>query len=206
MGNYSWLIWSTGQPEKVRIDWSKVDETIINKGYPYFYTNKCKTLKDLGNELNDHKFFGYWDNDTEKKLIAINKALTGPDNVYPRLYFEEEGWNRLHFIEFHPGTDDVYHGHKIFNFDYEPEPEDASDIWIDTQEEHRKKYALSIVKNPSNWTCSKVEISQPLSALDKAYALLLVLNGLRHEDIKNDPVRMLDLTQKAMKMSKVINK
>jgi len=203
MGNYSWLLFFTDNADKVTIDWSKVETSLLGNGYPYICdTEECATLEELANMLDDQKFFGYWDNNTEKKLIAINKALINPDSKQycPRLYFEEGGWDRVHFIEFHPGTDNVYHGSKIFNIKYNEEPENASSDWFDTEDLRVKNLKLNIARDPCNWSIYKVEVTPPQTLLQQNFVLLLALKGLRHEEVIKDPKLFNDLSKIAMNM------
>lgn len=109
MGNYSWLRASRNAPEICRINWSAMDTTklfkhwILQDCYEAKDEERPSTLADMAKRWDDTKFCGYFTNEYIEALGEFTRCLM-PYNSFPRLYYENEGWDELWCLEFHPGT------------------------------------------------------------------------------------------------------
>jgi hypothetical protein len=126
MGNYSWLLRILNCKDTI-IDWETILKLYPNIWEHYRYSQKdiikLKSLYDFSISLHDTKLFGYIDNNYCKLLckISLHTSFTDKYNskLFPRIYFEEEGWDRIHFLEFHCGTEEVIWGSYAFDFIYD---------------------------------------------------------------------------------------
>lgn len=128
MGKLSYLVICNGVSSKVQIDWEKISE---EKVAPIPDLKRCEaaipdyqpdTISELAEELDETKLFGYLTNDYIEALQEVclassyepplSKDITDVElqAKRPRIYFEEEGYDCLHYLEFHPGTTTVYKG------------------------------------------------------------------------------------------------
>ena len=95
---------------------------LLNDNYLDIYEDdsiNITSIADLANYLHDRKLFGYLTNSTIKTLCKIclhTKFIHTNINQYPKLYFEEEGWDKIHFLEFYPGTETIIWGSYAFDF------------------------------------------------------------------------------------------
>jgi len=144
------------------------------------------SLKDYAICLNDTKLFGYIDHNTERLLMGISYAtvMTGPTDsptdekkVYPIMYFEEEGWIRLHYLEFNPTVDHIIWGCRTFDFDQMD--------WSDQQTAKRKYYMMCLIRDrATNWTVTKMTgVGQHMDPRVEQYMVGLMLMGKRPEDL-----------------------
>lgn len=124
MGNYSWIL-RILNCKNTNIDWNTVLKNypdICNEyGYSDKNTHNIKSLYDFACKLDDTKLFGYLCNKLIKLLckICLHTSYTNEfelNKTLPRMYFEEEGWDRIHFLEFHCGTEEIIWGSYAFNF------------------------------------------------------------------------------------------
>ena len=128
MGNYSWLL-KIINGDCTIIDWKSIlpiINSIRDNNYFYIDEKECSeivSITDLSNFLNDRKLFGYLTNSYIESLckICLHTKFTNnnEDIKYPKMYFEEEGWDRIHFLEFHPKTEDILWGSYAFDFNYD---------------------------------------------------------------------------------------
>lgn len=132
MGNYSYLK-KVLFGKETRIDFEKLKEELnkidtekeLDPYYLYYLTLDDGKIKDIenfedyANRIDGNKFCGYLTPGTVKKLCKSGKCMTAGAYINPIMYFEEEGWDRLHYFKFFPGTETVEHGVYAFNFDEE---------------------------------------------------------------------------------------
>lgn len=223
MGNYSWLVATLNGAAQCRIDWDacKFENSWSTHSEGYHVTSlkdldpkdptttgdtpvdpgdiRPDTVEDLANALNDRKLFGYLDDGYVEAFreICRHMSMTDGSRSFPRMYFEEEGWMRLHYIEFHPGTDIVMLGTLSYSEkedlpDYEGAPprdsaERENGEWDPTDEQYR---AWKLSKNatfmrwieegdPKRWS-----VQQMLPQKGECPALLVLMSmfGIRPED------------------------
>lgn len=130
MGNYSYLL-KVLNCKNTRINWNNFKDKlfeIMKDKDNYFYFNNEETfdnivsLEDLAIHLRYKKLFGYLTNPTCEILskICLNTEFTDSDNLsQPIMYFEEEGWDRLHYLKFNIGSEDIEWCSYAFDFDTE---------------------------------------------------------------------------------------
>jgi len=187
MGNYSWLLKIINGDTTI-IGWNSVFpvDNLLNDNYLTIYKEdsiNISSITDLANYLHDRKLFGYLTNSTIKTLCKIclhTKFIDGNINItnYPKLYFEEEGWDRIHFLEFHLGTETVIWGSYSFDFnreelekslidDYkliynmENEDFDYETRIYDKIYKKRKEYILNLINDThTNWNIQKLDYSK----------------------------------------------
>lgn len=201
MGNYSYLIITTGGAESCTIDWGacqfNYDE--IKHGEGYHITifkdetpdKRPKTIADLAKELHNHKLFGYLDNGyigAIREVCLRTTDITG-QCLMPRIYFEEEGWLRLHYLEFMPGTTTVIHG--TFSFEEsdlpktgvnedDDEEEEMSREAIDRYEIEKREILLGFI-HKIGWRVN--HLVQVDESKRSALPTLMALFGIRPEDL-----------------------
>jgi len=179
MGNSTFFIKSINGATYSFINWENMDTNILENGYPYIkvddhFKRKVKTIDDLGSYFNDCKFFGYFDNYTITKFIHICKNInTRFEDLTPRLYFEEENFDRLHFIEFNLLNRNVLYGYKDFE-----EGENIDEV----------------IHDPENWKIIKLKNYTFIE--ESIFDLYSDVHGISYNDIFNDPHKQIDLRKK----------
>ena len=116
------------------IDWNLAKEEIdkINsskseyENWNHLYLDNIeelnvKSLQDFANFLNNKKIFGYLTNSYIKSLqkICLYTKFVGETKLKPKMFFEESGRGKIHFLEFNIGTEEITWG--IYNFDFDIE-------------------------------------------------------------------------------------
>lgn len=150
MGNYSYFIVSVNGASICKIDWDNCNfavETEHSECYHITWLKKNlvslgvdkrpETLEELAKSFDDHKLFGYLDNGYIEAFREVCRHLVMPPTVgkmFPRIYFEEEGFDRIHYLEFHPGTDVVLWGNLRYDMptlliEASPEDDDHFEKW-----------------------------------------------------------------------------
>ena len=209
MGNYSWLLKIINGDNTI-IDWKLIIPE-INFHNNQFYididdSSKISSITDLSDYLNDTKLFGYLNNNYIKSLCKISLHTKFIDNTkditkYPKMYFEEEGWDRIHFLEFHPGYEDVYWGSYAFDINYHEMEESIKIIKKITDEQKiyeeinlkKKEYMLNLINDKfTNWTIKKFQYSNENNNKDNnqdniSLYTIMELFGIRHEDYLKNP-------------------
>jgi hypothetical protein len=125
MGNYSWILQILNCKNTI-IDWITIikeySEIIDEYKYNEDDLYKIKSLYEFFIGFHDTKLFGYFNNKLSKFLckVCLHTSFIdqGKSNNNPRVYFEEEGWDRIHYLEFQCGTEKVFHGSHAFNFNH----------------------------------------------------------------------------------------
>ena len=130
MGNYSYLLKVLNCKNTI-INWNNFKDVLFELTKDtdnYIYFNNIDTfdnivsLEDLANHLHAKKLFGYLTNPTCEilSLICLNSVFTDKDNLgSPIMYFEEGGWDRIHYLKFNIGTEDIEWCSYAFDFDSE---------------------------------------------------------------------------------------
>jgi len=199
MGNYSYLL-DTTNCKNAKIDWVGFNTALLNiKGDHYFYPDtNPETLEDLAKILNGRKLFGYLTSSYIKILNKLSFFTTAESK--PVWYFEEAGWNRIHYLEFNPGYEDVIHGSFAFDINetyfkniFEKEWEekqlqkiysedDKEDIFADKIQEKQKDYMMNLIADSgTNWSKSKLEFD--CNQITKEADLWMYIMGIRKEDV-----------------------
>jgi hypothetical protein len=203
MGTYSLLLKIINGNCTI-IDWKSILPTLDsfkNNNYLDIYEEDCiniKSITDLANYLHDRKLFGYLTNSTKKTLCKISlhtKIIDEKIDIKPKLYFEEEGWDRIHFLEFHPGTETVIWGSYAFDFNQEEIEKSLIDEYkliYDMEKEDfdyqtriydkiyikKKEYILNLINDThTNWNIHKLDVNENENKVD-----FLSLSGIRNED------------------------
>jgi hypothetical protein len=114
MGNYSWLLAAINGADACRIKWDMYDVRLFEGigGYDAWHIAEAKrkkatTLVDVAHELHDTKLFGYLTDSFILALLELCNCLEMPqgmESCKPKIFYEEEGFDRVHFLEFTPGT------------------------------------------------------------------------------------------------------
>ena len=214
MGNYSYLL-KILNCDNTKINWEIVMKEIekINKestkddtNYLYYNlpddVNTIKNLANFSKHLNNHKVFGYLTNSYIKSLkqICKNTERILEDKENPKMFFEEEGWNRIHYLEFELGTENIIYGSYTYNFDteyyikiFEEEIKNKKQLNCIKEDPYElalakeKEYINNLIYDKStNWQIKKLEPTFTTQNKSNLH-LLLMLAGLRIEDYNRDP-------------------
>jgi len=201
MGNYSYLL-DTINCENTNINWEEFNNAIANiKDDHYFYPEETPgNLEELAKILNGRKLFGYLTCGYIKILHKLSLFTSTTENLKknPTWYFEEEGWNRIHYLEFNLGKEEVIHGsfafdinETYFNNILEKEWEeknlaltesDKEDWFIDKMCEKQKDYMMNLIADRgTNWNISKLDFN--MHRITKEVDLWMYLMGIRPEDV-----------------------
>jgi len=78
---------------------------------------QLETLNDLAHYWDESKLVGYMDESCIEALKEICKNLSPAADTNPKLYYDVELYGMMSYIEFEPGTENVYIG----TYDYLPE-------------------------------------------------------------------------------------
>lgn len=80
---------------------------------------KIFSLEDYAKSKHDRKFIQYLTSNSIKTLQIISKYTTSKIEIdnNPKIFYEFEGWNELYYIEFILGTEKIYLGYYVFDFD-----------------------------------------------------------------------------------------
>lgn len=220
MGNYSWLL-KTVNGDSTIINWNSVFpvENALNDNYLTIYEEDCiniSSITDLANYLHDRKLFGYLTNSTIKTLckICLNTKFIDENNIeYPKLYFEEEGWDRIHFLEFHPGTETIIWGSYAFDFNEKElekslidqykliynvnlmydNPDTETEIY-DKLDKRKQEYLLNLLSDRlTNWNIKNLDYSIDQNDNNSKLLDYLTLFGIRYEDYLKNPIETLKI-------------
>ena len=226
MANFSYLI-KVLYGKETNIDYEKLSELLKNIDCEYLSSliddenifgesyKKLENFEDYANRLNDRCLCGYLNSSTIERLCKSGLCMKNENNN-PIMYFEEEGWDRIHYFKFFPGTEEVEHGTYAFNFDeeYYSEKYDKLNSGIlnnlklkfsnksyDFDEkkyeyviEKKNEYMLNLIYDEStNWHKYLLNYNKKPSDTDNNLGIYLTLCGLRHEDIVNNPEKYKDL-------------
>ena len=182
MTHHSYLLY-TENCENTLIIWENFIEELVllekednNYLYVYKHTSTIKTLKDLAHELNDTKLCGYLTLPVKKILGLICKnidytILENELDKLPKMYFEEDGWDRIHYFEFYPGTDRIIWGSHALE-------RCISDC-------NKKEYINGLILNNS-YTWATIPFRYEERNLHDL-GLLFAMTGIRAEDYNKDP-------------------
>jgi hypothetical protein len=164
-------------------------------------------FNEYSNRLDDKALCGYLTPSTIKKLCKSGLCMENNNENNPIMYFDEEGWDRLHYFKFFPGTEKVEHGTYAFNFNsefYENKFIDELNISSkcvpctsktkDDIENEKYEYINNIRENyiqnlifDSNTAWRKYILdynkNEKISDLD----IIMTLSGVRSEDMEKDP-------------------
>jgi len=230
MGNYSWLL-KVINGDFTIIDWESILPNINSLEDNYFYINEYEcsnvvSMTDLSNFLDDTKLFGYLTNGSIKSLCKISlhtKFINGVDNTdnitnikYPKMYFEEEGWDRIHFLEFHPGTEDILWGSYAFdmnenelekslvseyklihNIELTQKHDDFETKIYDEIRKRKKEYMLNLINDKfTHWNIKKLDYSNKVETQNDKLITLMSLFGIRHEDFLKNPIETMKTFKK----------
>ena len=222
MGNYSWLLKIINGDSTI-IDWKSIlpTEHTLNDNYLDIYEEDCiniSSITDLANYLDDRKLFGYLTNSTKKTLCKIclyTKFIDKNINItdYPKLYFEEEGWDRIHFLEFYPGTETINWGSYAFDFNekelekslidqynliYNIEltydhPDSQMQIY-DKLDKRRIEYLQNLICDKLTiWNIKKLDYLTIENQDNNKLLNYLTLFGIRYEDYLKNPIETLKI-------------
>ena len=155
MGNYSYFLYASSNASSYKIDWSRVGKTAKNyfKGHYGFDLETITNLEEFCKAFHDLKFIGYMDNELIFSLIDLNEhGLTRnkEDTESIRIYYDYEGFDQVHCLEFYPGTRKILHGIYKFNdssFEYKKNEDDDSDEEDDKYSDMRKEYMMKCCTN-----------------------------------------------------------
>ena len=214
MGNYSYLIEViNGKETLINYELLKNELDIIeieyNDCYLYCLTedNEIKTFEDFSNRINGKKLCGYLTNGTIKKLCKSGLCMSNKYNKKPVMYFEEEGWDRIYYFKFFPGTEKVECGSFAFNFNFEHHENEYytknNKIKKDDDEEgyyyadqKRTDYIKNLCEDiNTNWDVSMLDYNIDQDFQNKLGVILYLL-GIRPEDIRRDPEKYRNLLEK----------
>jgi hypothetical protein len=224
MGNYSYLLKILNGKETL-IDYAllKNELDMIGKEYTdsYLYclsnnndyrfenNSSIKTFEDFANRINGNKLCGYLTNGTIKKLCKSGLYMSNKDNSNPVMYFEEEGWDRLYYFKFFPGTEKVECGSFAFDFDllyYEneyftknnkikKEDDDEDDEVYNYVDQKRTDYIKNLCYDKNiNWNVHILDYNKTEKINNSD--LMLYVMGIRPEDLKKNPEKYLSMLGK----------
>lgn len=215
MTNYSYLK-NISNGKEILIDFKKLIEELnsIDCNYLSILTisgeylgniyEDIKNFEDYANRLDGDVLCGYLTNGVIKKLCKSGLCMKSKDSKYPIMYLEEEGWDRLHYFKFFPGTEKVEYGSFAFNF-YEEnyinkyknlkkidKIEDNDDLYYEYIREKREDYIFNIINDEStNWNKYFLDYNKKEDNND--FSGLLTLLGIRSEEIINNPEKFKEL-------------
>ena len=165
-----------------------------------------RNFEDYARRLDDRALCGYLTASTIKKLCKSGLCMSnegieeGGERNYPIMYFEEEGWDRLHCFKFFPGTEKVEHGTYAFDFNdkyYEEkfDKEVKSKILDKTEIEElkyeyisniRENYIQNLIYDTNTYWKKSFLDYEKLEEFDN-FDLLMMISGIRPEDMSKDP-------------------
>lgn len=194
MGNYSWFFGSRNGAKECRIVWATCPPFRSCYAEPLNELRKkaeSSTIHEIGQAFHDHKLFSYLCNEFIQDLIEVNKHLSGSSEYTPRIYFELEGWNSLHYLEWHPGTETVVTGSYEYDSSRLPprygddEDEDAEyDAAKEKEMEDAYNSTMKLIQEEAiadvtGWSIEKLKPNEASSS-----ALGAVLHACGHKSIK----------------------
>lgn len=222
MGNYSYLIKVINGKNTI-VNWNAIENENIKCNYFYFDKDEVGTsLEDYANFLHDKRLFGYLIPSYMYALcrVCANTKFINDENKNTIMYFEEEGWDRLHYLEFKVGTEDVNWGSIAFNFDteyYENKYKEKfeqniknkltnifnkkeynsnlEDYIYEKTEERRKEYFHNLIFDDlRKWNITKLDYNK--KETDSKILLYMTIMGIRQEDVVKNPEKYLDFFDK----------
>jgi hypothetical protein len=105
MGTYSFYLTSRNNAQACKINWHKMDTTVLFKSYRLerCYDMKLDNLELVAKELEESKLFGYFTYDLIDAFAELCFHLV-PYGSFPIIYYDYEGSSEVHALEFKPGT------------------------------------------------------------------------------------------------------
>jgi hypothetical protein len=183
----------------------------------YFYFKNEDTfdnivsLEDLSIHLHTKKLFGYLTNPTCEILskICLNTEFTDNDNLsQPIMYFEEEGWDRIHYLKFNIGTENIEWCSYAFDFDTEhyenkikEEIERKQTCFVKIKkivskdmdlceliDKKKNEYVYNLIYDKAtHWRKNNFSYNQPKQDYKNLDTItMLSLFGIRYEDCERD--------------------
>lgn len=211
MGNYSYLL-KVILGMKTKIDDKKLVEELENIEDGYLYSlvgedGSCPTnFEDYANRLDDKKLCGYLNNGTVKQLCKSGLCMSIENGENPIMYFDEEGWDRLHYFKFFPGTENVEHGSYAFDFDetyFEQKYKDLNEEFdeekmYDYVIDKRKDYILNLINDKNiKWRITQLTYTDEDEAVEEDdqinLSTLMFLAGIRPEDMLREPAKYMGI-------------
>jgi len=103
MGTYSFYLTTRNNAKDCKIDWNSINTDVLFRFSKLKHAYKiANTLQELAEMLHESKLFGYLTEDMKQALLELNYHLV-PYGTYPRIYFDYEGSDVIHALEFIPG-------------------------------------------------------------------------------------------------------
>jgi hypothetical protein len=130
MGNLTWLIGYTNGASITTIQWEDMDPAKLKHWLiqELREAKEVKTVADLGTAMHDTKLLGYLDNDYIETLQEVCRHMKSTaEPCFPRLFFELEGCDTLHCLEFQPGTDVIMYAFHPFKWETIPDIQEKED-------------------------------------------------------------------------------
>lgn len=143
MGTYSFFR-NSKDASTCKIDWDSVETTNLfrSSALKRAYEKRCKTLEDVGKELDETKLFGYLNWELIGAIVELNRNLVPEDESdLPTLYFEWEGGDIAYALEFYTGTELV----NTMSYDYSHLTRDVQSLPCDEAFKLYKKIFKDIV-------------------------------------------------------------
>jgi len=108
MGTYSFYLTSRNNAQACKINWHKMDTTVLFKSYrlEQCYDMKLDNLELVAQKLDESKLFGYFDEDLIDAFVEFCKHLV-PCGSFPIVYYDYEGSDEVQALEFKPGTENI---------------------------------------------------------------------------------------------------
>ncbi len=198
--------------ELVEIENSKQDDgylTSLTDNYNWLQPDNpfpdLQNFEDYANRLDDRALCGYLTPSTIKKLCKSGLCMSndieeGTEKNYPIMYFEEEGWERLHYFKFFPGSEKVEHGTYAFDFNgkyYEEkfdkeikskilENEKLEELKYEYISNIRENYIQNLIYDTNTYWRKSFLDYEKLEEFDN-FDLLMMISGIRPEDMSKDP-------------------
>jgi len=184
MGNYSLFITACNGADICTINWCNANAELINRVWQLQDARDeahANTLLALAHFLNDKKLCGYLDENYVVGLCEVSRITTAPMRCTPRIYFEEEGFNRIYFFEFMPGVAAVNIGVRVLKESKEQiELGQAVDKLKQEMYNANRKDAIMSLIQENNFDVRPLKVVED----DKVSLLptLMTLFGIRPED------------------------
>lgn len=205
--------------EQLQKELKEIEKSGKDDGYLYSLTDNYNWLdpknpfpditnfQDYCNRLDDKALCGYLTQSTIKKLCKSGLHMEFVlDMNNPIMYFEEEGWDRIHYFKFFPGSEKVEHGTYAFDFNskfYENKfvDENVSSKCIpcisktkDDLENEKYEYVNNIRENyiqnlifDSHTAWKKYFLDYNKEEKISDFDIIMSLSGVRSEDMERDP-------------------
>jgi len=108
MGTYSFYITSRNNAQACKINWDKMDTTILFKHsrLETCYEEKLENLELVAKRLDESKLFGYFTDEVIDAFAELCKNLVSYGS-FPIIYYDYEGCDEVQALEFKPGTANI---------------------------------------------------------------------------------------------------